>query len=85
MDKELMQEARNYIINGVIAYGVAFGLLEEDEVDQEWAQQISYGLEAVEALIPSLKALYELDKKMNGIDDSFLDWLATHLDKFTNK
>lgn len=79
--KELVSEGRAQIINGIIAYGLAFEVLTEDDIDEELAETLDYSLQAVEALMPSLKALYELDKRKSGSEESFLEWLERYLGK----
>lgn len=79
--KELVSEGRAQIINGIIAYGLAFEVLDEDDIDEELAETLDYSLQAIEALMPSMKALYELDKRRGGTDETFLEWLGKYLGK----
>lgn len=79
--EELISEGRASIINGLLAYGIAFELLREDEVDEDLAETIGYTLQGLEVMIPPMKALYELDKKRFGSEESFIEWLAHRFDK----
>ena len=75
MNQELIKEARAYIVNGLLAYGEAFELLPEENIDQETVNKINEALEQVEAIIPVLVSMWEMTKKISGEDISFMEWL----------
>jgi hypothetical protein len=79
--QELISEGRAQIINGIFAYGLAFEVLSEDEIDEELAENLDYSLQAMEAMVPSMKALYALDQRRSGTDESFIEWLSRYLGK----
>ena len=82
MDKAgLISEGRASIINGLVAYGTAFEIIEESEIDEDMVEMLSQILQGFEAMIPMFKALYDLDVKINGVDKSFIDWMADQVDK----
>lgn len=62
--------------NGIVAYGQHFGLLTEDEIDEDLMGAIAGALEGIEALMPVLISMYEMTKKLSGNPDlTFMEWL----------
>ena len=62
--------------NGIVAYGQHFGLLTEDEIDEDLMGAIEDALEGIEALMPVLISMYEMTKKLSGNPDlTFMEWL----------
>ena len=78
---ELISEGRASLINGLVAYGTAFELLTEDQIDESLFETLDYALQGMEVMIPPMKSLYELDKKRGSTDEDFLGWLAQRLSK----
>ena len=71
-----LEEARAMMTNGIVAYGQHFGLLTEDEIDEDLMESIAGALESVEALMPVLISMYEMTKKLSGNPDlTFMEWL----------
>lgn len=68
--EELKAEGRGYLINAAISYSLAFGLLTEDEVDDELAQELETFIMQVEEMVPLYIKMYELEKKFKK-DDPF--------------
>ena len=64
------------ITNGIVAYGQHFGLLREEQIDEDLMKTIASALEGVEALMPVLISMYEMTKKLSGNPDlTFMEWL----------
>ena len=61
--EELKAEGRGYLINALISYSLAFGLLTEDEIDDELAQEFEAMIMQVEEMVPLYIKMYELEKK----------------------
>ena len=71
-----LEEARAMMTNGIVAYGQHFGLLTEDEIDEDLMGAIEDALEGIEALMPVLISMYEMTKKLSGNPDlTFMEWL----------
>ena len=68
--EELKTEGRGYLINALISYSLAFGLLTEDEIDDELAQEFETMIMQVEEMVPLYIKMYELEKKFKK-DDPF--------------
>jgi hypothetical protein len=73
---ELIAEGRASIVNGIVAYGEAFGLLRQDEITEALFEDLSLYVESIESLMPVLISMYEMTKKLSGNPDlSFMEWL----------
>lgn len=59
----LKREARAYIINGMLAYCEAFGLLEEEEPDEHDIQTIEAYLIQMESYFPLIKEIVKLQEE----------------------
>ena len=71
-----LEEARAMMTNGIVAYGQHFGLLTEDEIDEDLMESIAGALEGIEAIMPVLISMYEMTKKLSGNPDlTFMEWL----------
>ena len=68
--EELKAEGRGYLINAIISYSLAFGLVTEDEVDDEMAQELETFILQMEEMVPLYIKMYELEKKFKK-DDPF--------------
>jgi hypothetical protein len=79
--KELISEGRANVINGLLAYGLAFELVAEDEINEELVSDMDYAFQTIEALVPTMKTLYELEQRRTQSGESFVDWLSRNLDK----
>lgn len=65
--EELKQEAREYMINALIAYSYAFDLLPEDEdFDQEDVEKLEEMLKKIEDMIPLYIKMAELQDKIDN-------------------
>ena len=69
--EELKAEGRGYLINAIISYSLAFGLVTEDEVDDELAQELETFIKQMEEMVPLYIKMYELEKKFKK-DDPFM-------------
>ena len=75
MNAELIEEGRACAVNAVCAYGQAFGLLNEEDIDEELLAEIAGYIEGLEALMPVLVSMYEMTKKLSGNPDlTFMEW-----------
>ena len=71
-----LEEARAMMTNGIVAYGQHFGLLREEQIDEDLMGAITDALEGIEALMPVLISMYEMTKKLSGNPDlTFMEWL----------
>lgn len=68
--EELKAEGRRYLINAIISYSLAFGLVTEDEVDDEMAKELEAFILQMEEMVPLYIKMYELEKKFKK-DDPF--------------
>ena len=83
---DLLEEGRASIVNGLVSYGLHFGLLQEDSVTEDLLDEIGEMLEGLEALIPVLISMYEMTKKLSGNPDlTFMDWLEEVASKMGGK
>lgn len=82
----LLEEGRASIVNGLVAYGQHFKLLNEEDIDEKLLSDIAEMLEGIEAMIPVMASLYEMTKKLNGNPDlTFMDWLEELLREHGSK
>ena len=79
--RELISEGRANIINGLLAYGLAFDLVTEEEINEELVSDMDYAFQTIEALVPTMKTLYELEQRRTQSGESFVDWLGRNLDR----
>lgn len=83
---DLLEEGRASIVNGLVSYGLHFGLLQEDSVTEDLLDEIGEMLEGFEALIPVLISMYEMTKKLSGNPDlTFMNWLEEVAGKMGGK
>lgn len=83
---DLLEEGRASIVNGLLSYGQHFGLLREEQIDEDLIESVGEYLEGLEALIPVLISMYEMTKKLSGNPDlTFMEWLEQVANKMGGK
>lgn len=81
-NQELLEEGRSYIINGLLAYACGFGLLDEEDIDNDLLENINGAIEGLEAAMPVVISLYEMEKKLSGNPNlTFMEWAEKTVEK----
>lgn len=74
-NEELMREGRSYMTNGIVSYACAFGIMQEEDIDQDTLSTIDGMLESLEAVMPVFVSMWEMTNKLSGANMSFFEWL----------
>lgn len=76
MERDYIEEGRASLINALVAYGIGFNLLSEEDIDQDLLSELSEFCESLEAIVPMFASMYEATKKISGNPDlTFMEWI----------
>ena len=82
MDKQqaLLAEARGYVCNALAAYVEAFELEDQFPITEEFFEDVTDAMRALETTVPMLKTLWEINKKTDP-DQTFGEFLKEMFEK----